>query len=179
MSTYNKDKYIAKTFKHDRSAFCADVEAFSRVYLIADAIAKGDTFRDIAKKYGEEWQVSPNYIRSIVTEAIALFQDKEYYDKIKDINNERLNNLYKQALDEHDLKSAIKAIDTLNRANGVYDQPKTTVNVQTADDSNITITFGGEAAADIVKQKPQDEVPFNEVNELINNALNNNEKPET
>lgn len=142
MSTYNKDKYIAKQFKHDRSAFCADVEAFSRVYLIADAIAKGDTYKDIAKKYGEEWQVSPNYIRSIVTEAIALFQDKEYYDKIKDINNERLNNLYKQALDEHDLKSAIKAIDTLNKANGVYETQKQTVQV-TMPDEQITVTFGG------------------------------------
>jgi uridine kinase len=89
--------------------------------LIADEIAKGSTYRDIAKRFSEEWNVSPNYIRSMVSEAISLFQDENYYKSIKEINNERLNDIYKQARNQGDLDTAIKAIDKLNKANGVYD----------------------------------------------------------
>ena len=58
----------------------------------------------------------------------------------------------------------IKAIDKLNKANGVYDQPKAQVNVQT-DDSNITITFGG-VPVDEVEHNVTD-VPYTDVNDLV------------
>lgn len=149
MSKYNKDKYIAKKWDHDRSSFSPEVSGLSKVYLIADEIAKGSTYRDIAKRFSEEWNVSPNYIRSMVTEAIALFQDEAYYKSIKEINNERLNNIYQEAREHGDLDTAIKAIDKLNKANGVYDQPKTTVQVDNGDNT-IVVTFGGPAAPEPV-----------------------------
>lgn len=164
MSNYNKDKYIAKKWDHDRSQFNPDISNFSRIYLIADEIAKGSTYRDIAKRFTAEWNVSPNYIRSIVTEAIVMFQDDNYYKNIKEINNERLNDIYKEARQKGKLDEAIKAIDKLNKANGVYDQPKAQVNVQT-DDSNITITFGG-VPVDEVEHNVTD-VPYTDVDGLV------------
>lgn len=149
MSKYKKENYIAKKWEHDRSQFNSEISGLSKVYLIADEIAKGSTYRDIAKRFSEEWNVSPNYIRSMVSEAISLFQDENYYKSIKEINNERLNDIYKEARNQGDLDTAIKAIDKLNKANGVYDQPKTTVQVDSGDNT-IVVTFGGPAASEPV-----------------------------
>lgn len=176
MSNYKKEKYIAKKWDHDRSSFSPEVSGLSKVYLIADEIAKGSTYRDIAKRFSEEWNVSPNYIRSMVNEAIGLFQDENYYKSIKEINNERLNDIYKEARQKGDLDTAIKAVDKLNKSNGVYDQPKAQVNVQT-EDSNITITFGGVPVDQIVTSPKPEDVPYTEVDKIIAD-LNKNEDEE-
>lgn len=175
MSLNNKEKYINKRFEHDRTKFNPDISNLTRVYLIADEIAKGSTYRSISSKFVQEWGVSPNYIKNIVNEAIALFQDENYYKSIKEINNERLNNIYQEARQHGDLDTAIKAIDKLNKANGVYDTAKTSVNVQT-EDSNITITFGG-VPVDQMSQSKSETVPFNEVDQLIAD-LNKNKDEE-
>ena len=158
----NKGNFINKKFEHDRDAFQPSIPAYSRLYLLADAIAKGETYRQISQRFQQEWGVSPNYIYSLMTEAISLFQDKEYYDKIKDINNERLNNIFKEAIDSKDLKTAIKAVDTLNKANGVYEVQKQTVQVSLPDE-NIVVTFG----APIQDQNPVQDVPTNVVDEIL------------
>lgn len=172
MSKYKKEKYIAKTWDHDRSQFNPDVSGLSKIYIIADEIAKGSTYRNIAMRYADAWNVSPNYMRSIINEAIAMFQDENYYKSMKDINNERLNNIYQEARQNGDLDVAIKAIDKLNKANGVYDTAKAQVQVQT-EDTNVTITFGGVPVEQM--QSSAENVPFNEVDQLIAD-LNKNEE---
>lgn len=169
MSNYNKNKYIAKKWEHDRGKFDSNISCYSRAYMIAEEIAKGATYRELAGKFSAEWNVSPQYIKSIVTEAIQLFQDDEIYKNIKQINNDRLNDIYKEARQAGDLKSAIKAVDTLNKANGVYDNMKAQVNIN-ADDNNITITFGGEPLA-----PKAEEVSYSEVDSLIDSVMNKKE----
>lgn len=176
MSKYKKENYIAKTWEHNRNQFNTDVSGLSKIYLIADEIAKGSTYRDIAERFSKEWNVSPNYMRSIVNEAIAMFQDENYYKAIKDINNERLNDIYKEARQKQDLDTAIKAIDKLNKANGVYDQPKAQVQVQT-EDSNVTITFGGVPADQVMPNKVED-APYSEVDQLIADLNKNDDETE-
>lgn len=172
----SKEHYINKTFEHDRDKFEKNITLQSRAFLIADEIAKGTPYRQIVSKYMNEWGVSYNYMHSIITESINLFNGEEVYRKMKDINNERLTDIYQEARKAGDLDVAIKAVDKLNKANGVYDD-KPVVAVQ-ADDSNIVITFGGQDINQVQAQantKP-DTVPYNEVDSIIQDALKNEDE---
>lgn len=172
----SKENYINKTFEHDRDKFEKNITLQSRAFLIANEIAAGVPYRQIVSKYMKEWGVSYNYMHSIVTESINMFNGDEVYRKMKDINNERLTDIYQEARKAGDLDVAIKAVDKLNKANGVYDD-KPVVAVQ-ADDSNIVITFGGQDINTVqaqMKNKP-DTVPFNEVDSLIENSLKNEDE---
>lgn len=172
----SKENYINKTFEHDRDKFEKNITLQSRAFLIANEIAAGVPYRQIVSKYMKEWGVSYNYMHSIVTESINMFNGDEVYRKMKDINNERLTDIYQEARKAGDLDVAIKAVDKLNKANGVYDD-KPVVAVQ-ADDSNIVITFGGQDINQVQAQantKP-DTVPYNEVDSLIQDALKNEDE---
>lgn len=149
--------------------FKQDITLAARAMLIADSIANGQTYRQIVAKYQKEWGVSYNYMHSIITESLNLFKSEELYKNIRDINNERLTSIYQTAMQNGELDTAIKAIDKLNKSNGVYDTEKPTVQVQ-ADDSNITITFGGQTVQELSKPEPEN-VPYNEVGALIKNTL--------
>lgn len=165
MSQFKKENYIAKTWDHDRKAFKSDVAVNSRIWLIADEIAKGATYREIAKRFSEEWGVSANYMRSIITEAIQSFENEEFYKNIKEINNDRLTNIYQEARNQGDLDVAIKAVDKLNKANGVYDK-QTQVKVET-DDNTIVVTFGGPATPEpvinTIENAPTDIIDVDEI----------------
>lgn len=151
--------------------FKQDITLAARAMLIADSIANGQTYRQIVAKYQKEWGVSYNYMHSIITESLNLFKSEELYKNIRDINLERLTDIYQQARTQGDLDTAIKAVDKINKTAGVYDTEKPVVAVQ-ADDSNITITFGGMTLEEAEKQFNNSEtVPYNSVDDLVNNAL--------
>ena len=149
--------------------FKQDITLAARAMLIADSIANGQTYRQIVAKYQKEWGVSYNYMHSIITESLNLFKSEEIYKNIRDINNERLTGIYQTAMQNGELDTAIKAVDKLNKANGVYDTEKPTVNVQT-DDGNIHITFGG-VDIETLKGIKTEDVPFNEVESIMENSL--------
>ena len=152
--------------------FKQDITLAARAMLIADSIANGQTYRQIVSKYQKEWGVSYNYMHSIITESINLFKSEEIYKNIRDINNERLTSIYQTAMQNGELDTAIKAVDKLNKSNGVYDTEKPTVQVQ-ADDSNVVITFGGQTVQELGKPGAEN-VPYNEVDALIKNTLDQN-----
>ena len=171
-----KDNYINRDFSHDRDRFDSNISLQARAYIIADEIAQGTLYRQIVKKYMAEWGVSYNYMHSIITESINMFNNEAIYKKLKDINIDRLTDIYAEAREKKDLDVAIKAVDKLNKTAGIYDTDKTQVQVQT-DDSNIVITFGGESIENVeakFNQKPE-EAPFNEADDLINDALDKKE----
>lgn len=145
--------------------FKQDITLAARAMLIADSIANGQTYRQIVAKYQKEWGVSYNYMHSIITESLNLFKSEEIYKNIRDINLERLTDIYKQARTQGDLDTAIKAVDKINKTAGVYDTEKPTVQVQ-ADDGNIHITFGG-VDIETLKGIKTEDVPFNEVESII------------
>ena len=162
----SKENYINKSFEHDRDKFEKGITLNARAMLIANDVANGVTYRQIVSKYMNEWGVSYNYMHSIITESLNLFKSEELYKNIRDINLERLTDIYQQARTQGDLDTAIKAVDKLNKTAGVYDD-KPVVAVQ-ADDSNITITFGGMTIEEAQKQFNNSEtVPFNEVDSII------------
>lgn len=156
--------------------FKQDITLAARAMLIADSIANGQTYRQIVAKYQKEWGVSYNYMHSIITESLNLFKSEEIYKNIRDINLERLTDIYQQARTQGDLDTAIKAVDKLNKTAGVYDE-KPVVAVQ-ADDSNITITFGGQDINQVQAQvnTKQETVPYNEADSIIYDALKNEDE---
>lgn len=156
--------------------FKKDITLAARAMLIADSIANGQTYRQIVAKYQKEWGVSYNYMHSIITESLNLFKSEEIYKNIRDINLERLTDIYQQARTQGDLDTAIKAVDKLNKTAGVYDD-KPVVAVQ-ADDSNITITFGGQDINQVQAQAntKQETVPYNEADSIIYDALKNEDE---
>ena len=156
--------------------FKQDITLAARAMLIADSIANGQTYRQIVAKYQKEWGVSYNYMHSIITESLNLFKSEEIYKNIRDINLERLTDIYQQARTQGDLDTAIKAVDKLNKTAGVYDD-KPVVAVQ-ADDSNITITFGGQDINQVQAQAntKQETVPYNEADSIIYDALKNEDE---
>lgn len=156
--------------------FKQDITLAARAMLIADSIANGQTYRQIVAKYQKEWGVSYNYMHSIITESLNLFKSEEIYKNIRDINLERLTDIYQQARTQGDLDTAIKAVDKINKTAGVYDD-KPVVAVQ-ADDSNITITFGGQDINQVQAQvnTKQETVPYNEADSIIYDALKNEDE---
>lgn len=170
----NNESYIHKKFEHDRDRFEKNITLQSRAFLIADEIAKGVPYRQIVSKYMNDWGVSYNYMHSIITESINMFNGDEMYRKMKDINLERLTDIYQQARTQGDLDTAIKAVDKLNKTAGVYDD-KPVVAVQ-AEDNNIVITFGGQDINQVqASSKKSEDVPFNEVDSLIKEVLDKKE----
>ena len=149
--------------------FKQDITLAARAMLIADSIANGQTYRQIVAKYQKEWGVSYNYMHSIITESLNLFKSEEIYKNIRDINLERLTDIYQQARTQGDLDTAIKAVDKINKTAGVYDTEKPTVNVQT-DDGNVTITFGG-VDIETLKGNKTEDVPYNEADSIIEKTL--------
>ena len=53
-----KDNYINRDFSHDRDRFDSNISLQARAYIIAEEIAKGTLYRQIVKKYMDEWGVS-------------------------------------------------------------------------------------------------------------------------
>ena len=172
----SKENYINKSFEHDRDKFEKGITLNARAMLIANDVANGVTYRQIVSKYMNEWGVSYNYMHSIITESLNLFKSEELYKNIRDINLERLTDIYKQARTQGDLDTAIKAVDKINKTAGVYDD-KPVVAVQ-ADDSNITITFGGQDINQVQAQvnTKQETVPYNEADSIIYDALKNEDE---
>lgn len=172
MNKKSKENYINKDFQHDRDRFDSNITLQARAMIIADEIAKGTLYRQLVSKYMKEWGVSYNYMHSIITESINMFNNEAIYKKLKDINIDRLTDIYAEAREKKDLDVAIKAVDKLNKTAGIYDTEKTQVQVQT-DDSNIVITFGGQSVESVeaqFNQKPE-VAPFDEVDNLINGVL--------
>lgn len=173
----SKEHYINKTFEHDRDKFEKNMSLNARAYLIANAVAEGMTYRQIVSKYMNEWGVSYAYMHSIITESMNMFNNEAIYKKLKDINLDRLTDIYAEARQQGNLDVAIKAVDKINKTAGIYDSEKTQVQVQT-DDSNIVITFGGESVETVeakFNQKPEN-TTFTEVDSIINGVMNKNEE---
>ena len=91
-----------------------------RLRYIADDIVAGMSKRKIAEKYSEQWGISKNAIYDYYREALITLTDEDGLAKMREANTERLLNLYNTAMEKGDTKTALKALDLLNRTNSIY-----------------------------------------------------------
>lgn len=91
-----------------------------RVRYIANDIVAGMSKRKIVEKYTEAWNMSKKHIYDYYNEALSTLTDEEGLAKLREVNTERLLDLYDAACKQGDVKSQLKAIDLINRTNNIY-----------------------------------------------------------
>ena len=109
-------------------------------YLTVNGLSRERTAQQIA----DRWEVSMQSARNYVKDAITRFA-KNYVEideaTRKKLFEERLQSIYEDAVSAKDRQSSLRAIDILNKMNGMYTD-KSDVNVNV--DGKITFEFGGE-----------------------------------
>ena len=106
--------------------------------LILEDIAKGVCYSDLIQKYSAEWQCSHKTIECYIRDAMEYLRSEQAVENLKNINIERLDNLYKESASEGDRKNALKAIDLQNKTLGVYEEK---VEVTTSEPMEVVFNF--------------------------------------
>lgn len=133
MSRYKQSEYNKE--RHPEFAMKREL----RLRYIADEIVKGMSKRKVCQKFEQEWQISHNLMCDLYNEALATLTDEEGLSKLREVNTERLLELYNKAIESGDVKSQLKAIDLINRTNSIY---KT--NIDLGQDTEFVFNFGQE-----------------------------------
>lgn len=113
----------------------------ARLYLILTEIAKGTTPTKIVNKYTNEWGLDDSTVMMYHHQAIEMLKNhqEEYIKEIRDIEVDRLTNLYADCMAKGDTTTALKALDQLNKVTGVY---VTQLNI--GGDTKFNFSFGGD-----------------------------------
>lgn len=109
-------------------------------YITTNGLSREKTAQQISSR----WDISMVTARKYVTEAIKHFCDnvvEESEAVRKKLFEEKLQSIYEDAVTAKDRQSSLRAIDILNRMNGMYTD-KSDVNLSV--DGKITFEFGGE-----------------------------------
>lgn len=102
------------------------IEEAQRIVFIQEMIAKGFSDKSIRKALEQRFDLysvsSQNrWIKSALED---LYKDNPRKDYIRDINEDRLNQIYITAITDGKLGDAIKCIDLSNKLNGLYVEKK-------------------------------------------------------
>lgn len=109
-------------------------------YITTNGLSREKTAQQISSR----WDISVVTARKYVAEAVKHFCDNvvDESDEIrKKIFEEKLHSIYEDAVSAGDRQSSLRAIDILNKMNGMYTD-KSDVNVNV--DGKIVFDFGGE-----------------------------------
>lgn len=93
----------------------------SKKRLVLEELAKGTPVRKIRKNLEDNFQLSQKTIRDLIAEVIGEITSEETKEELKASNLVRLDELISDCINDGDRKNAIRAIDTLNKSIGVYD----------------------------------------------------------
>lgn len=122
-----------------------DEEIELRDAVIIDYITTNGLSREkTAQQISSRWDISMVTARKYVAEAIKHFCDnvvEESEAVRKKLFEEKLQSIYEDAVIAKDRQSSLRAIDILNKMNGMYTD-KSDVNLSV--DGKITFEFGGE-----------------------------------
>lgn len=107
-------------------------------YITSNGLSREKT----AQQISDRWDITMATARKYVQQAIVRFCDnvvEESEEVRKKIFEERLHAIYEDAINSKDRQSSLKAIDILNKMNGMY-KDKSDVNLTV--DGSITFDFG-------------------------------------
>lgn len=105
------DKKTERNKKHDM-----------RVQILTEELCKGMNQASIYNKYKDKWSVSRTTICDMCQEAYDLLKigDEAHMNELRQLNIKRLEDVYMKAMKQKDNSAAIKAIDVMNKATGLY-----------------------------------------------------------
>ena len=109
-------------------------------YLTVNGLSRERTAQQIADRWDVSMQSARNYVRDAITRFAKNYVEIDEA-KRKKLFEERLQSIYEDAVSAKDRQSSLRAIDILNKMNGMYTD-KSDVNVNV--DGKITFEFGGE-----------------------------------
>lgn len=109
-------------------------------YLTVNGLSRERTAQQIADRWDVTMQSARNYVRDAITRFAKNYVEIDEATR-KKLFEEKLQAIYEDAVSAKDRQSSLKAIDILNKMNGMYTD-KSDVNVNV--DGKITFEFGGE-----------------------------------
>ena len=109
-------------------------------YLTVNGLSRERTAQQIADRWDVSMQSARNYVRDAITRVAKNYVEIDEATR-KKLFEERLQSIYEDAVSAKDRQSSLRAIDILNKMNGMYTD-KSDVNVNV--DGKITFEFGGE-----------------------------------
>ena len=109
-------------------------------YLTVNGLSRERTAQQIADRWDVSMQSARNYVRDAITRFAKNYVEIDEATR-KKLLEERLQSIYEDAVSAKDRQSSLRAIDILNKMNGMYTD-KSDVNVNV--DGKITFEFGGE-----------------------------------
>ena len=109
-------------------------------YLTVNGLSRERTAQQIADRWDVSMQSARNYVRDAITRFAKNYVEIDEATR-KKLFEEKLQSIYEDAVSAKDRQSSLRAIDILNKMNGMYTD-KSDVNVNV--DGKITFEFGGE-----------------------------------
>ena len=109
-------------------------------YLTVNGLSRERTAQQIADRWDVSMQSARNYVKDAITRFAKNYVEIDEATR-KKLFDERLQSIYEDAVSAKDRQSSLRAIDILNKMNGMYTD-KSDVNVNV--DGKITFEFGGE-----------------------------------
>lgn len=109
-------------------------------YLTVNGLSRERTAQQIADRWDVTMQSARNYVRDAITRFAKNYVEIDEATR-KKLFEEKLQSIYEDAVSAKDRQSSLRAIDILNKMNGMYTD-KSDVNVNV--DGKITFEFGGE-----------------------------------
>lgn len=109
-------------------------------YLTVNGLSRERTAQQIADRWDVTMQSARNYVKDAITRFAKNYVEIDEATR-KKLFEEKLQSIYEDAVSAKDRQSSLRAIDILNKMNGMYTD-KSDVNVNV--DGKITFEFGGE-----------------------------------
>lgn len=109
-------------------------------YLTVNGLSRERTAQQLADRWDVSMQSARNYVKDAITRFAKNYVEIDEATR-KKILEEKLQSIYEDAVSAKDRQSSLKAIDILNKMNGMYTD-KSDVNLSV--DGKITFDFGGE-----------------------------------
>ena len=109
-------------------------------YLTVNGLSRERTAQQIADRWDVTMQSARNYVRDAISRFAKNSVEIDEASRTK-LFEEKLQSIYEDAVSAKDRQSSLRAIDILNKMNGMYTD-KSDVNVNV--DGKITFEFGGE-----------------------------------
>lgn len=106
--------------------------------VLCDEIAAGFSVQYIVRKHTIEWGVSEDEVKKLINEVMNGAWDEESKETLRNINLQRLDDLYHEQLKQGDIKSALKVVDLMNKTANLYRQD---VKVDTTADIEVKFNF--------------------------------------
>jgi len=123
-----------RTKKPRASAVPMRLEA--RRHLIMEAIATGERYVDMVRRFSTAWNLSEGTVEQAIKEALAFMRSESTKENLVAMNLQRLDAIATDSMKDKDRKNAIRAIDVQNRLAGGYEDK-----VRLEGDSEINLVF--------------------------------------